>query len=65
MTANEYRERIFEMLKRPPASLSTASIQRVRAFKEAAESAKKAALAGKPSLERLQRAYGELSTYYQ
>lgn len=62
---NELREAIFDLLKKAPRPERIASTQQTRAFKAAADAAKKAALAGKPTLGRLQSSLNELRMYYE
>jgi hypothetical protein len=64
MTPSEYRQAIFDLLKRSPKPELIAGVQQVRTFKAAADAAKKAAYSAKSSPARLQTTLNELRMFY-
>jgi hypothetical protein len=63
MTADQYRQAIFDLLRKTPAPTKIDTVQKVRRLKAVHEAAKKAAVSSKASLERLQSTHNELSLF--
>ncbi len=64
MTADDYRASLKKLVNKVPPSVNGGSVQYVRAYKKALDSAKKALDKPRATLEALQSAHNNLATFF-
>ena len=64
MTADEYRTSLQKLVNKVPPSINSASVQRVRSYKQAVDKARKCLEKPRPSLQSLQDAHNNLASFF-